>query len=70
MQHDGRFRTSHELSSVIISLPRITSILENPWADKIVPDELWKPLSMLSWFSVADSYTHKFTRNLMGKIDA
>ncbi|MCD2338310.1 hypothetical protein [Bacillus cereus] len=69
MQHDGRFRMSQELSSVIISLPRITSILENPWANKILPDVLWEPLSMLKWFSVTDSYTHKFTWNLKDKID-
>ncbi|WP_144467442.1 hypothetical protein [Bacillus toyonensis] len=68
MQHDGRFRMSQELSSVIISLPRITSILENPWANKILPDVLWEPLSMLKWFSVTDSYTHKFTWNLKDKI--
>lgn len=69
MGHNGRFRDSKELSAVIISFPRTTCILENPYSDKILPCLFWESLSKLNWFSVEDSYTHMFASNLKKKIE-
>ncbi|MFJ8415546.1 hypothetical protein ACQKNN_18255 [Bacillus paramycoides] len=69
MGHNGRFRLSSDLSAVIISFPGTTCILENPFADNLLPKLLWEPLSKLNRFSVEDSYTHMFTSNLIQKIE-
>jgi hypothetical protein len=68
MGHPGRFRQKTALCAVITSFPRNTSILENPYIEKSLPAELWPAMSMLPWFSVQNSYTKMFSKDLAARI--
>jgi hypothetical protein len=69
MRHSGRFRNSTKLDAVIISFPRNTVILENPFSKKAIKPSLWKKLTFLPWFNFEYSYTNWPAMNLRQRIE-
>ena len=72
MRHPGRFRNSTKptkLDAVIISFPRNTVILENPFSKKAIKPSLWKKLTFLPWFNFEYSYTNWPAMNLIQRIE-
>ncbi|MCB2141365.1 hypothetical protein KQH29_00315 [bacterium] len=56
MRHDGRFRAGTKVDAVVLSCPRHTVVLENPFSVKPISSELWTKTICLPWFRYEASY--------------
>lgn len=68
MKHYGRFFQITKIDAAIISFPRATLIVENPFTRKSVPHSLWRKLVQLPRFAYEYSYIDWPGKNLKKRL--
>ncbi len=69
MRHDGRFRQNTKIDAVIVSFPKDTIILENPFSRKPVQAWLWRKLTLLPDFNFELSHLNWPRADLSQRIE-
>lgn len=69
MRHEGRYRYESKIDATIISLPKHTIILENPFSKNILPNWFWESAVFINRFNFENSWTNWPENKLLERLN-